>query len=72
MSDEQKITIDGKDYTLSEMSQEAREQLQNVQVTDQEIQRRQMQIAIAQTARANYAQALKNALEGTGDVASEL
>jgi glycosyl transferase family 41 len=66
MSDDQKITIDNKDYALSEMSQEARDQLQNIQVTDQELQRLQMQLAIAQTARAAYAQALKNALDGKG------
>lgn len=66
MSDDQKITIDGKDYALSEMSDQAKEQLNNVRAVDQEIQRLQMQIAIAQTARATYANALKNALEGKG------
>ncbi len=72
MSDDQKFTIDGKDYVLSEMSQEARDQLQSIQFTDQEIQRLQMQIAIAQTARASYAQALKIALDGAGDAAPQL
>lgn len=66
MSDDQKITIDGKDYALSEMSDTAKEQLNNLQITDQEIRRLSTQTAIAQTARAAYAQALKNALEGKG------
>lgn len=72
MSDDQKITIDGKDYALSEMSDQAKEQLNNVRAVDQEIQRLQMQIAIAQTARATYANALKNALEGKGADAGKM
>lgn len=72
MSNDQKITIDGKDYALSEMSDAAKEQLQNVQVTDQEIQSLKIQIAIAQTARTAYAQELKTALDGPGDPAPQL
>lgn len=72
MSDDQKITIDGKDYALSEMSDAAKEQLNNLQITEQEIQRLNTKVAIAQTARAAYAQALKTALDAAGDAASRL
>ena len=64
MTEDQKITIDGKDYALSEMSDAAKEQLNNLQITEQEIQRLNTQVAIAQTARATYAHALKTALDG--------
>lgn len=57
------IRIDGKDYRPDELSDEAKTQAANVQVTDREIARLQMQLAIAQTARAAYANALKAALE---------
>lgn len=67
MNDDQKISIDGKEYAVSEMSQVALEQLNNVRAVDQEIQRLQVQIAIAQTARSTYANALKNALDGKDD-----
>lgn len=72
MTEGQKITIDGKDYALSEMSDAAKEQLNNLQVTDQEIQRLNTRIAIVQTARAAYAHALKAALDGAGPAAPQL
>lgn len=61
------ITIDGKDYDTDHLSEEAKSQLANVQLTDQEIQRLQFQLAIAQTARNAYAQALNAALPVAGD-----
>jgi len=57
------ITIDGNDYALDDLSADARAQIVNLRVTDQEIARLQTQLAIAQTARAAYAQALKAALD---------
>ena len=63
----QKIKIDGVDYALADLSAEARGQLMNVQVTDQEIARLQTQLAIAQTARAAYARTLGAALRKIGD-----
>jgi hypothetical protein len=56
------IKIDDKDYDSEKLSEEAKSQLINVQVCDQEIQRLQSQLAIAQTARATYASALNAAL----------
>lgn len=66
MADEQSVTIDGETYKLDEMSEEARTQLGNVRVCDQRIQQLKTDLAIAQTARATYGQALTKAL-GKGD-----
>lgn len=52
------ITIDGKEYVLDKLSDNARAQIVNLRVTDQEIARLQTQLAIVQTARAAYAQVL--------------
>ena len=52
------ITIDGNVYALDALSANARAQIVNLRVTDQEIARLQTQLAIAQTARATYARAL--------------
>lgn len=53
------ITIDGKDYDVTSLSEQARSQIVNLRVTDQEIQRLQQCLAIAQTARVAYAKALE-------------
>lgn len=57
-----KITIDGKDYLVDEMSEEARNILNNIQMTDQELTRLRAQIAITQTARQAFGSALRQAL----------
>jgi len=62
MAETRTLTIDGKEYDPDEFSEEARKQLVNVRITDQEIERRQQQLAIAQTARRAYARALAEAL----------
>lgn len=54
----QSITIDGVEYQLSELSEEARAQVVNLRVTDQEIAKLKQQLAIYQTARAAYARTL--------------
>lgn len=62
MADTQKpqtLTIDGKEYGPDDLSDNARAQITNLRVTDQEIARLQQQLAIAQTARTAYANALK-------------
>ena len=60
-----KITIDGKDYDTDSLSDAAKAQLTSLQVTDQEIQRLNIQLAIAQTARNAYARALGELLPKT-------
>jgi hypothetical protein len=62
MANTQKIKIDGVEYALNEFNEQARNQLLNLRTTDQEIARLQAQLAIAQTARAAYASALRAAL----------
>jgi len=56
------ITIDGKKYDLAQLSDTAKQQLGNLGAVDQEIARLNTQLAIAQTARAAYSAALKEAL----------
>lgn len=57
-----KISIDGVEYALSSLSADAKAQLQMLQVAEQEIQRLQASLAIAQTARNAYLGALKQNL----------
>ena len=59
------ITIDGKDYDADSLSDSAKAQLTSLQVTDQEIQRLNIQLAITQTARNAYASALAELLPKT-------
>ena len=63
---EQSITIDDVAYNFSDLNENAKNQVLNLQVTDQEIVRLQQRLAIFQTARAAYAQILKNELSSTG------
>ena len=63
MANAQKIKIDDVEYAFDDLSNEAKGQLTNLRVTDQEIARLQTQLAIAQTARAAYAHAMKDALK---------
>lgn len=60
MADEknQTITIDGTEYNVSELSENAQSQVVNLRVTDQEIAKLKQQLAIYQTARTAYARAL--------------
>jgi hypothetical protein len=59
------LTIDGTEYRIADLSDAAKQQLANLQLCDQEIQRLQHQLGIAQTARAAYANALKAELPNT-------
>jgi len=58
MTEPKTITINDKEYILDDLSDAAKAQLVSLQLTDQEITRLQQQLAIAQTARNAYAQAL--------------
>jgi hypothetical protein len=62
MTDAQKITIDGKEYDLASLTDEAKNQLMNVRVADQKIASAQQDLAVLQTARNAYARALAEAL----------
>jgi hypothetical protein len=56
------ITIDGKKYAVDKLSAEAKAQVINLRVTDAEIERLNVQMAIAKTARIAYAKALADLL----------
>lgn len=65
MTEQQKsqtVAIDGTEYNLADLSDNAKAQLTNLRVTDQEIERVKQQLAIAQTARTAYARALSEQL----------
>ncbi|MCL7931572.1 DUF6447 family protein [Halomonas llamarensis] len=56
------VTIDGTEYHLNDLTDNAKAQLTNLRVTDQEVERLNQQLAIAQTARRAYANALQGEL----------
>jgi hypothetical protein len=53
------VKIDDKEYALSSLSENAKAQLNNLQIVDAELARLQQRAAIAQTARNAYVNALK-------------
>jgi hypothetical protein len=57
-----KVTIDGKEYDTDTLSDEAKNHIQNVQYCEKRMAELQRELAVAQTARNAYAQALKGAL----------
>ncbi|MBB1485311.1 DUF6447 family protein [Oceanospirillum sediminis] len=57
-----KINIDGKDYDLNTLPEEAQKQILSLQVCDQKIRNTEQELAILQTARNAYALALKGQL----------
>jgi len=61
------ITIDGQDYDLAILSNEAKSQLASLQFVDAEVARLQAQMAAFQTARNAYALALRQLLPSTSD-----
>jgi hypothetical protein len=64
MADEQQqtITIDGTEYNAADLSDNAKQQVANLRVTDAEIEKLKQQLAIYQTARTAYARALSEEL----------
>ncbi|MGJ8605979.1 MAG: DUF6447 family protein [Marivita sp.] len=56
------IKIDGKDYDTDTLPQEARDNLQNLNLCDQRLTQLKRDAAITQTARNAYAAALQAAL----------
>lgn len=59
------IKIDNHDYDLDKLSDKAKAQILSLQVTDRKISELQTELAIAQTARNAYAQALASLLPKT-------
>jgi len=60
------IKIDGKDYEIESLSDEAKSELGSIQFVDSEFARLQAKAAALQTARIAYAKALQAALPALG------
>lgn len=59
MAEGQTVTIGNKEYDIDNLSENARTQVTNLRIADQEINRLQMQMTLAKTARMAYAKALR-------------
>lgn len=65
MNDEVDVTVDGVTYRYSELSEEAQEQVNNLQFVDQEMAKLNAQLAVFQTARNAYQNALQQLVPRT-------
>lgn len=64
MSDQQQlVTIDGRDYSLDSLSDNAKAQFTSLRIVDDEIRRIEQKLAIYRTARSAYARVLKGELD---------
>ena len=59
----EKITIDDKEYDLTDASAEVKAQLNNLQFVNEQILQRNNELQIAETAKIGYSRALKRELE---------
>ena len=57
-----KITIDGKSYEESDLSDEAKTQVTNIRVVDQRIEQLERDLTISRTARTVYVRQLQAAM----------
>ena len=57
-----KVTIDGKEYEVDDLSDKAKQQLASLQFVQNELRRLNGQLAICKTAEAAYSAGLKNEL----------
>ena len=62
-----KITIDGTEYSLDNLSDAAKAQLANIQFVDAQIQQLNNEWAVADTARIGYTRALQAELAKSSD-----
>jgi hypothetical protein len=61
---ERTIKIDGAEYPLSSLSDEAKMQITNLRFVENELIQLKAKLAIANTAKIAYQAALKNAISG--------
>lgn len=71
MTQPEYITINGTSYAAANLSDAAKAQVGNVQVADAEIVRLNQQMALAQTARNAYFQALMAELKNKEEAAEK-
>tara|TARA_B100000902_G_C26685637_1_gene609929 strand:+ start:109 stop:309 length:201 start_codon:yes stop_codon:yes gene_type:complete len=57
------VNIDGVEYSFDELSQNSKDQIMNLQFVDLQLQQLQNELAIADTARIGYTNALKKELK---------
>lgn len=62
MAEEKKVTIDGKEYVLDDLSEQARNNLVSLQLVDRKIAETNQELSILQTARNAYAHSLSEEL----------
>ena len=62
-----KITIDGNEYNVDNLSDQVKAEIVSLQFVEAEIQRLQAQLAAMQTARIGYANAIKTGLPALPD-----
>ena len=65
-SGKNKVTIDDVEYKFSDLSEEAKAQLANLQFVDDQLQQLNNEWAVADTARMGYTNALAVELEKIG------
>ena len=58
----EKITIDDQEYNVDELSSAAREQIENLKFVDARLQQLNNELAVSDTARIGYTNALKSDL----------
>lgn len=61
-SNKNKVKIDDQEYDLDKLSDDAKSQLVNLQFVDAQLQQLNNELAVADTARIGYTNALKNEL----------
>lgn len=60
---EQKVSIDGNEYALADLSSDAQAQVQSLKFVEAELARTKAMVAVLSTAKAGYQRALKEELE---------
>ena len=63
MADEETVMIDGRSYKLADLSEQARAQLATIRFCDRQIQQLKNELAVSDTARLGYSDALRRELE---------
>ena len=63
---EEKITIDGYVYDMKNLSEIAKDQIANIQFVDARLQELQNELAVSDTTRIGYTNALGRGLEDNG------
>ena len=61
------VTIDGIEYKLDDLSDNAKAQITNIQFVDLQLQQLSNELAVSDTARIGYTSALKNELDKIKD-----